>query len=601
MRTLAITFCLAVASSAATSHAMQGCTSACVPLLDLGGGNYLGYEGGLYPGGSNEPPALHAVAARRAAEAVVPRNASGSPDPDGLTGVLSIGVSNQLLEWRAVTRRLDADTTIAGDLLFVNGAAGSAFSHALANPSSPYWTDIEARVAAAGLTPHQVQVVFIETATQYDPPRPFPQHALDLRDELREIVRIAHDRFPKLRLAYLSSVTYTGFSTYGVSEPMSYEQGFAMKWLIEEQMQGDPRLVHDPLLGPVEAPVVLWGPYLWAFGDMPRLDGFSTPRSYFGPDGVHATRLGEERIADQYEVFLAGSASAQAWLRPRPGRARRALAFDADATLDDAQPSVALGTSPHLVVDDGLQRALMRATIAPLSGAVVHAKLCLEPSERSLRVHAVGVSNTTWDEATVTAASAPAFDGASTVAIPITSKGALAEWNVTPQVSSAVPNGAVSLGLVGTAIPLQSVFLARESDFPGWIALSIDQAPGGHVVHCPSRPNSTGAPALLAVTGSTSLAANDLDLHVADAPPGAGLFPIVGSLATEVTLLGGEICIGGPVTRLQPVVAAPNGRAMLHPTWNVLPGEARTIQLFFRDSMPGNFRTTSAVTIVFQP
>ena len=29
--------------------------------------------------------------------------------------------------------------------------------------------------------------------------------------------------------------------------------------------------------------------------------------------------------------------------------------------------------------------------------------------------------------------------------------------------------------------------------------------------------------------------------------------------------------------------------------------DARTIQLFFRDSMPGNFRTTSAATLVFRP
>jgi hypothetical protein len=601
MRSLVLTSVVAVATLSSLAPAKQGCTSACVPLMDLGGGIYLGYEGGLYPGGGNEPPPSHASAARRAAEAVVPRDANGIPHPDGLTGVLSIGVSNQLLEWRAVTRRLDADTTRAGDLVLVNGAAGSAFSTQLADPNSVHWTEFEGRVVAAGLTPLQVQVAFVETATRYDPPRPFPQHAIDLAGELREIVRNARARFPNLRLAYVSSVTYTGYSIYGVSEPLSYEQGFAVKWLIEAQMLGEPLLNHDPLLGPVEAPVVVWGPYLWAFGDMPRLDGFSTPRPYFGPDGVHASRLGEERIADQYLVFLAGSASAQTWLRPRPGRARLALPIDADTTLDAGQPHVAFGAAPDLVVDNGPRRALLRSNVAPLPGAVAHAKLCLEAGERSLNVHPVGVSNTTWDETTVTSATAPAFDGASSLAIPITSKGALAEWDVTQQVSLAAPNGAVSLGLVGTAIPLHSAFLARESVFPGWIALSIDEAPGGYVVHCPARPNSTGAPALLAVTGSTSLAADDLDLQVADAPPGVVMFPLLGLLATEVTRLGGELCVGGQLLRLPPVVAGPNGRATLDPTWNVQPGDARTIQLLFRDSMPGNFRTTSAVTLVFRP
>lgn len=596
----AATALLAAAVADGPALGQGGCTSACVPLMDLTPpATYLGFEGGLYPGGSNSPPPAHAAAAQRAAEAVVPRDLGGAPHPDGHVGVLSIGVSNQLVEWRAVTRRVDHDPSFAGEVVFVNGAAGAAFSTPLANPASHLWPEIDARIAAAGLTAPQVQVVFLETASLYTPPRPFPQHALDLRDELRAIVQLAKDRFPNLRLVYLSSVTYTGYSTFGVSEPRTYEQGFSVRWLIEEQILGDPRLGHDPLVGPVEAPVLLWGPYLWAFGDAPRSDGFSTPRAYFGPDGVHASRLGEERIADEYMELLTTAPSAQTWLRVRPGRSRRALPVTADATLDDLQPGLALGGAQELQVKDGALRSLLRVDLPPGLGILSHAKLCLEMSERSLNVFAVGVSSNAWDEATVTAATAPAFDGAATSAIPLSSEGGLAEWHVLEQVRAATT--AVSLGLVGQAIPLVSAFLSRESVSPGWLTLLVDDVAGGAVVHCPGHPNSTGVPAVLTFTGSTSLSAADLDLHVADAPPLAAMFPFSSSSAAEVPLAGGILCVGGGFTRHPPIAASASGRATFRPQWTPLPGDSRTIQLVFRDIAPGGFRTTSAVTCLFRP
>jgi hypothetical protein len=46
-----------------------------------------------------------------------------------------------------------------------------------------------------------------------------------------------------------------------------------VRWLIQAQIAGDPTLNFDPARGPVEAPLLLWGPYLWACGDRPRKDG----------------------------------------------------------------------------------------------------------------------------------------------------------------------------------------------------------------------------------------------------------------------------------------------------------------------------------------
>src|SRR5262245_58121921 len=55
-----------------------------IPLCDLGTGTVHGFQGGLYPKGSNTRPAGHEAAGLRIARVeVTPRNTAGTPDPDG--------------------------------------------------------------------------------------------------------------------------------------------------------------------------------------------------------------------------------------------------------------------------------------------------------------------------------------------------------------------------------------------------------------------------------------------------------------------------------------------------------------------------------------
>jgi hypothetical protein len=39
---------------------------------------------------------------------------------------------------------------------------------------------------------------------------------------------------------------------------------------IRDQMNGKPELTCGPACGEVKSPLVLWGPYLWAYGVEPR-------------------------------------------------------------------------------------------------------------------------------------------------------------------------------------------------------------------------------------------------------------------------------------------------------------------------------------------
>lgn len=609
MRTLALPLALAATSFVADAPLLagpQGCTAGCVPLTDLGGGAYQGFEGGLYPGGALTPPAAHATAALRAAEAVVPRDAAGAPHPDGRVGVLAVGQSNLGQEWRALTRRVEHDPTRHAQLVLVDGGVSGALSFIVADPLSAYWATVDARVAAAGLAPEQVQVLFLEE-TRHDSPFPgFPLHARWLQDDLRAIVTLCRDKYPNLEVAFVWSVLYAGYAQVAFpTEPRAYEQGFSVKWLIEEQLQGDPRLNHDEALGPVEAPVLLWGPYLWTFGAAPRGDGVAFGPADFEPDGLHPSASGEAKVADLLEAFLAASPPAQRIFGAR-GEVTRAVAdVRADATLDAAAPTTPLGALATLDVLAPPRRALLGVDVPALPGIIRYAKLALEPAARVASVVVRGVSGAQWSEATVTAASAPPFDGGTSASLPPAGLGTLAEWDVTALVSAG-SSGTRSLGLEGAPGAPLSPFQARESGAAGWLSMAFDAGFGGLVDHCPGRTNQSGARARLGWTGGPSLAAADLVFEVSGTAPGTIVLPVVGTLAVETVLAGGVVCVGGALRRLPVVVTDGAGRARFAVDWMpalgaTQPGDLRTVQAVFRDPGVGGLRTSSAVTVGFRP
>lgn len=118
------------------------------------------------------------------------------------------------------------------------------------------------------------------------------------------------DRFPNLQLAYLSSRSYGGYATSPLNpEPFAFESGFSVKWLIERQIDGDPALNFDAARGPVEAPWLAWGPYIWADGANPRADGLSYTRADFAADGTHPSPLGARKVAEQLLGFFKGDST----------------------------------------------------------------------------------------------------------------------------------------------------------------------------------------------------------------------------------------------------------------------------------------------------
>jgi hypothetical protein len=297
----------ALALLASPSHA-QNCAGTSIgltPINDLGAGLYLGEQGGLYPGGSNARPAVHETAGQAQLTQVVPRDAAGVPDPGGSIVFCSIGMSNATQEFSVFVGISNADPLRDSQVRVVDAAQGGVAVEDMDDPAANYWVNtVPNRLAGAGVTAEQVQVVWLKNANRM-PTDPFLVHTAALKQNFIDVLHIIQDTFPNVKVCYVASRIYAGYATSALNpEPFAYEHGFAMKWLIEDQINGDPTLNYDTGAGVVEAPWLSWGTYNWADGLTPRSDGLIWECSDFNPDGTHPSASGREKVALALLSFL---------------------------------------------------------------------------------------------------------------------------------------------------------------------------------------------------------------------------------------------------------------------------------------------------------
>lgn len=314
---LALALLLLPAARPTGAHAAALCDSTSkglVPLTELGAGVYQGFTGGLYPAGLNVPPAPHRDAGLALAETITPLDTLGAPSVDGRIVLLSVGMSNTTQEYSTFIPLANGSGLKNPRVQLVDGAQGGQTAAVFANPNANAWTVIEGRLRSAGARAAQVQAVWLKEANA-GPTQGFPLAAQLLRDDLRAVVQNLHAKFPNLKLCYLSSRIYAGYASTGLNpEPYAYEGGFAVRWLIEEQIAGSAALNHDPSVGAVLAPWLAWGPYLWADGLVPRADGLTWACADFSPnDGTHPATSGRAKVAQMLLDFFVSDLTTAPW------------------------------------------------------------------------------------------------------------------------------------------------------------------------------------------------------------------------------------------------------------------------------------------------
>ena len=207
------------------------------PLTDMNDG-YKGQDGGLYGGGKNEPPQEHLEAALQQAKLIQPLDADGKPSDNGKIVMISVGMSNTTQEFSAFVRLANADPAKSPKVVIVDGAQGGMDAKAWAVSGRPDrtgsrnpWEVLDDRLQLADVSDEQVQVAWVKQA-RIAPGSigEFPKHAEEMKGHMVTILNMLKERFPNLRIAYLSSRIYAGYAKSTLNpEPYAYESAFVVR------------------------------------------------------------------------------------------------------------------------------------------------------------------------------------------------------------------------------------------------------------------------------------------------------------------------------------------------------------------------------------
>ena len=298
---------------------------AMVPLTDMRASTYFGFPGGLYPGG-NVMPQAHADAGQAFAAAIEPLDLNGNPDPDGKYVLLSIGHSNTeevfcangpltyfLCPSFSFTGQALADPDVDTNLAIVRGGCCGGEAELMQDAGDPDYNRLLERLSIEGLSEQQVQVVWAQLANAAPMTLPHRDAANLMVRWMGNVMRTFRSRYPNLRLVFFTSDVFGG---YAHREPVIYENGFAMKWLIQAQIDqvASGGTIVDERAGDLNyntaVPWIGWGPYLWADGVNPRSDGLSWPQADYG-DRAHLGPQGVEKAAGLLLTFFKTSPQAR--------------------------------------------------------------------------------------------------------------------------------------------------------------------------------------------------------------------------------------------------------------------------------------------------
>ena len=267
-------------------HAQANCAApntGLTPFVDLQTGTYMGYQAGMYPGGSNELTGPHLKSGKTIAKGIKPLDGDGNVNfGDGVVLVAGFGPSvpghiyGKVVE-HIRTPSLNYDLNPCLDA--INLCVGGKDIGYATNDSTlvDYWELLVQKVYDVGYTPEQVQIGWMYfNAKGLTVPPVFPDKALETMELDIQFINKAKEYFPNLKIVYWSARHFGGYADtdiveyYSLAEPTSYQNNWTVKWLVESQINmTDPRLQYKG--ANPKSPYILWGPNFWCDGDIRRL------------------------------------------------------------------------------------------------------------------------------------------------------------------------------------------------------------------------------------------------------------------------------------------------------------------------------------------
>lgn len=305
-------------------------TSGNIPIDELGTGYFMGYQGGLYPGGSNEMPAVHKQAGNSIAKKIKPLNEAGAVDyENGKIVFIGMGASTANNTFNTFKTKMQNDSLGLYNpcIKYISLCIGGKGLESMIPPHNTYYWEylVHTALPDAGVTAAQVQVGWIKSASKDDSIPEFPLQADSIYSKYILAIQRMKDSFPNMKVLYLASHAYGGYAgdlsdnADLAGEPASYYGGFAVKWVIESQINGDPALRYKG--ADIQAPWLSWGPYYWADGITPRAtDGLTWVCEDFDPTGggFHLSEQGKDKEATMLIDYLYNNNASKRWFRSGP-------------------------------------------------------------------------------------------------------------------------------------------------------------------------------------------------------------------------------------------------------------------------------------------
>lgn len=226
---------------------MQKDISIAKPLTDFGDSTFRGSRGGLYPAGNNQRPAAHNAAGLAIAQSIKPLNSAGQPDgTNGKIVWLSIGMSNTTQETQAFLTLMQTFPDKNSNLVLIDGAVGGQDIKLINNNAAPYWSMVNDRLSAENISPEQVQVIWFLEAEKIPADTAFATNPDALKADFKSVMQILKSKYENLKIVYLSSRIYGGYATTKENpEPYAWYNGWTVKRLIEDQINGDNSLKYN--------------------------------------------------------------------------------------------------------------------------------------------------------------------------------------------------------------------------------------------------------------------------------------------------------------------------------------------------------------------
>lgn len=187
---------------------------------------------------------------------------------------------------------LASDPDVSQDVIFENLAESKL--------GIDKWLDGQGNVSEE---PEEVQVVIFKHTNnypqdQFQENKRFPDHAVDTKEDLIERCEQLQILYPNLKLIIMTSRTFGGWTcnnnpgTFRYLEPVAYEEGFSVKWAIEE-------LNNDTSF---DIPV-MWGPYYWQLMD----------EDWFEPDQGHPASGLNDYVVGKLMDFFKNEPTVSRW------------------------------------------------------------------------------------------------------------------------------------------------------------------------------------------------------------------------------------------------------------------------------------------------